>query len=79
MLETELTKVKNKQESSREFSETSVLNKAMNLAFAELNGDANLVNTEADSYNKVSTTDLQRIAKQILTPTNCSTLIYAKK
>jgi len=79
LLENELTKVKNKQASSREFSETSVLNKAMNLAFAELNGDANLINTEGESYNNVTTPDIQRIANQILTPSNCSTLIYAKK
>lgn len=79
ILDRELTKVKNKQESSRELSETSVLNKAMNLAFAELNGDANLINTEGESYNKVTITDVKRIANQILIPTNCSTLIYAKK
>ena len=79
LTDTELQKVKNKQESSREFSETSVLTKAMNLAFAELNGDANLINTEADKYNEVTVKDIERIANQILTPTNCSTLIYAKK
>lgn len=77
--ETELQKVKNKQESSREFSETSVLTKAMNLAFAELNGDANLINTEADNYNQVTVKDIERIANEILISTNCSTLIYAKK
>jgi predicted Zn-dependent peptidase len=79
LTDTELQKVKNKQESSREFSETSVLTKAMNLAFAELNGDTNLINTEADKYNEVTVKDIERIANQILTPTNCSTLIYAKK
>jgi zinc protease len=77
--ETELQKVKNKQESSREFSETSVLTKAMSLAFAELNGDANLINTEADNYNQVTVKDIERIANEILISTNCSTLIYAKK
>ena len=51
----------------------------MNLAFAELNGDANLINSEAEKYNNVSVSDIQRIANQILQPTNCSTLIYAKK
>lgn len=75
----ELQKVKNKQESSREFSETSVLTKAMNLAFAELNGDANLINIEANKYNDVTLKDIERVANQILTSTNCSTLIYAKK
>ena len=79
LTETELQKVKNKQESAREFSETSVLTKAMNLAFAELNGNANLINTEAEKYSQVSVDDVKRIANQILIPTNCSTLIYAKK
>ncbi len=77
--ENELQKVKNKLESSREFSESNVLNKAMNLSFAELLGDANLVNTESECYDKISTKDINRIANQILIPTNCSTLIYAKK
>ena len=77
--ENELQKVKNKLESSREFSESNVLNKAMNLCFAELLGDANLINTESECYDKVSTKDIHRIANQILVPTNCSTLIYAKK
>lgn len=75
----ELLKVKNKQESSREFSETSVLSKAMNLAFAELNGDANFVNEEANKYNSVSSNDIHRIANEILISSNCSTLIYAKQ
>lgn len=78
VVENELQKVKNKIESTHQFSETSVLNKAMNLAFAELQNDANDVNLEVDKYNNVTTEDIHRIANQILIPTNCSTLIYAK-
>jgi len=74
----ELTKVKNKIESTTEFSETSVLNKAMNLSFAELLGDANAVNLEVEHYQKVTSEDLKRVANDILIETNCSTLIYAK-
>lgn len=77
--ENELQKVKNKIESTHEFSETNILNKAMNLAFAELQNEANDVNLEVDKYNLVTTVDINRIANQILIPTNCSTLIYAKK
>lgn len=77
--ENELQKVKNKIESTHEFSETNILNKAMNLAFAELQNEANDVNLEVEKYNLVTTKDINRIAKQILNPTNCSTLIYAKK
>jgi len=75
----ELTKVKNKIESTQEFSETSVLNKAMNLGISELLGDANDVNLEAGKYLKVTVEDINRIANQVLTKTNCSTLIYAKE
>jgi predicted Zn-dependent peptidase len=77
--EAELTKVKNKIESTTEFSETSILNKAMNLSFAELLGDANAVNLEVENYQKVTAEDIKRVANEILTETNCSTLIYAKK
>ncbi|MBL4669061.1 MAG: insulinase family protein [Flavobacteriales bacterium] len=77
--ENELSKVKNKIESTTQFSETSVLNKAMNLSFAELLGDANDVNLEVDKYQQITTEDIQRVANAILNKTNCSTLIYAKK
>ena len=75
----ELTKVKNKIESTTEFAETSVLNKAMNLSFAELLGDANDVNLEAEQYQEVTKEKIKEIANQILNESNCSTLIYAKK
>lgn len=75
----ELTKVKNKIESTTQFSETSVLNKAMNLSFAELLGDANDVNLEVDKYQKINATDIKRVANKVLVESNCSTLIYAKK
>lgn len=77
--ENELQKVKNKIESTHQFSETNVLNKAMNLAFAELQNDANDVNFEVEKYQKVTANDIHQIANDILNDTNCSTLIYAKK
>ncbi|MDB3887393.1 insulinase family protein [bacterium] len=76
---TELTKVKNKVESTLVFSETSILNKAMNLCFAEILGDANEVNRESEKYQAVTSSDIKRLANSILNETNCSTLIYAKK
>lgn len=76
--DTELQKVKNKIESTHQFSETNVLNKAMNLAFAELLGDANDINKEVEKYNAVTADDIHRIANQILNTSNCSTLVYAK-
>ncbi|MCW8899032.1 MAG: insulinase family protein [Flavobacteriales bacterium] len=75
----ELEKVKNKVESMQAFSETSVLNKAMNLAINELLGDANKVNTDIEAYRKVAAEDIRRLANEIFNESNSSTLIYAKE
>ena len=77
--EEELNKIKNKVEASHKFSEVSVLNRAMHLAFAELLGDANDVNKEVEKYLKVTPDDIHRLSKEILTPENCSTLYYYAK
>lgn len=76
--EKELQKVKNKIESIQAFSETNVLNKAMNLAINELLGDANKVNTDIENYRKVTVEDVLRLSNQLFNENNCSTLIYAK-
>jgi zinc protease len=72
----EIEKLKNKFESSMVFSNTSVLNKAMNLGFYELLGDANGVNTEIDVYNRVSPEMVKQSALNYLKNSNCSTLHY---
>ena len=77
--ETELQKLKNKIESTLVFSETNVLNKAMNLAFFELLGDANLINQEVAAYRKITTNDIQKAAQKTLTKENCSELYYKAK
>lgn len=77
----ELAKVKNKYESSLVFQNTSVLNKAMNLAYYELLGDPGLINTEADAFHSVSARDVRSCLNKYLKEENSSTLIYipAKK
>jgi predicted Zn-dependent peptidase len=75
----DLVKVKNKIESTLEFSEMSVLNKAMNLSFSELLGDANLINQEIDFYNAVTKEGIHRVANEIFRNENCSTLYYLAK
>ena len=77
--EVELEKVKNKITASLEFANNSVLNKAMGLAIAKLLGDANLVNTELESYQKVLLADIHRIAKNYLTEENSSVLYYKRQ
>ena len=74
--ERELQKLKNKVESSLVFSEANVLNKAINLAFFELLGNANQINEEVELYEKVTTADIQKMANQLLTQENCSELFY---
>ena len=72
----ELQKHKNKMESTLYFSEANVLNKAINLAFFELLGNAALINEEAKHYQALNTSDINKIAKQLLTKNNCSELHY---
>jgi zinc protease len=76
--ETELAKVKNKAESTHVFGEMGVLNKAMNLAFAELMGDAGLVNTEIERIRAVTAEDIHYEARILFREENCSTLYYRK-
>lgn len=73
---TELTKVKNKSESIMVFAEMSLLDKAMNLAYYELLGDAVGLNTEIDKYLAVNAAQIQRIARQTFVREQCSTLYY---
>lgn len=72
----ELEKLKNKMESNLAFSESSVMTKAMNLAFFELLGDADLINSEADKYQQVTVEDIQAQANLIFRKENCSQLLY---
>ena len=74
--ERELTKIKNKMESALSFAELDILNKAMNLAIAELLGDANLINKEMENYLSVTSAQIHKEANKIFTENNCSTLYY---
>lgn len=77
--ETELEKVKNKTETTIRFNETSVLNRAMKLAYCEMLGDIELANTEAEQYLAVNHKDLIEVGRKILVPENCSTIYYKSK
>lgn len=77
--ERELTKVKNKIESTLVFSEMEVLNKAMNLAVSELLGDAGLINKEVELYSAVTREQVREQSRIVFDPNNCSTLYYRKK
>jgi predicted Zn-dependent peptidase len=75
----ELGKVKNQAESTLVFSEVEMLNRAMNLAFYANLGDPEEVNREGEKLQAVTPDEVQRMARQILRPTNTSTLYYRAK
>ena len=72
----ELEKVKTQAIAALEFDEVELLNRALNLALGKLSGDANVVNTEADTISKVRVDDVQTAAQQYLVEENASTLYY---
>jgi len=72
--ENELKRIMNKIRTSKEFQEQGVLNRAMNLSMFELLGDANMINEESISYQRITPKDIQRVAKDILQKEKCSLL-----
>jgi len=72
----EIEKVKNKFESSTVFSNTSILNKAVSLAFCELLENPDLINMEVDIYRRVNLEMVNEAIAKYFVPSNCSTLYY---
>lgn len=70
----ELDRLKLKIRTAREFQEQGLLNRAMNLCFFELLGDANGVNEEHLIYQAITPTDIRSVANEILQKENCSLL-----
>ena len=66
----------NKVESNLAFSETNILNKAINLAYYKMLGDPHLINTVSLKFQQVTPNDIQHAARTILTQENCSELYY---
>ena len=77
--ENELQKVKNKVEATLIFSEISVLQKAMNLSYYQLLGDAKLFNKETDKYNSVTVSNIQKSAAKLFNRNKMSVLYYLKE
>jgi predicted Zn-dependent peptidase len=75
----ELQKVKNKIESMFAFEDISLMNRAASLAFYQLLGDADMMNTELGKYNMVSAEDIQQESKIIFRAENSNTLYYYSK
>jgi len=76
VMEIELEKVKNKTESMMAFEDMSVMNRANSLAYYELLGDANMMNTELGLYAAVTTADIKAESKAIFKAENSNTIYY---
>jgi len=77
--ENELLKCKNKMLTSMHFSEASLLNRAISLAYYESLGDANMINEEEKNYDGVSIESIQQFAQKTFTREKSNTLFYLKK
>lgn len=72
----ELEKVKNRYESEQIFNNINYLNVATNLAYFELLGNAEAINSEVDRYRSVTPEQIQDIARQTFIQNNCNILYY---
>lgn len=76
--EKELTKVKNKFETAHVYGEMSVMNKAMNLAYAELCNNVGDINKELSAYHQVATSDIKAWISQVCIESNLCQLNVKK-
>ncbi len=74
--ERELTKVKNRLESTWVFSMDNILNKAMNLSYFEYLGDASMINKEMEKYHQVTSSHIRTEARSIFREENMTVLNY---
>ena len=74
--EKELQKVINKTESTILFEDMSVMSRANSLAFYELLGDAQLMNTELEKYQAITAEELRSESERIFDERNSNTLYY---
>jgi len=72
--EEELRKVQNKAESLLAFSELSLAERALNLAYFELQGDAATYNGQGEAYRRVNAEAVRSTAASLFLPQRTSTL-----
>lgn len=77
--ENDLIKVKNKFKTGKVFSEQSLMNRVMNIAFFEMMNQLDDINNELEKYDAVSASDIQNFAKKTFIRTNLSTLMIKGK
>ncbi len=74
----ELRKVKNKMLTYMQFSDTSLLNKAISLAYYASLGDIERINNEETYFEAVSAKDIVDFTNQYLQKQQASILFYLK-
>jgi predicted Zn-dependent peptidase len=75
----ELIKVKNKFKTGKVFSEQSLMNRVMNIAFFEMMDKLDELNDELKKYDVISSDDIRDFAKKIFVKNNLSTLMVKAK
>ncbi len=72
----ELEKVKNRYESEQILNNLNYLNVATNLAYFELKGQAEDINSEVERYRAVDAAQISRVARETFISENCSIVYY---
>lgn len=75
----ELEKVRNKYEANNYFSLINSLNKAMNLAYYEFLGSAEMINTAVETHASISAEDIQNTCRELFQTQKATTLFYNAK
>ena len=78
LTEKDLQKLKNKVETFWRFSETNLTNRAHNLAFFEMLGNANDYFNELEKYNAQTLSAIKDIAGRVFQNQKSNTLYYLK-
>lgn len=74
--ELELEKVKNKIETALLFSNMKAIDKAMNLGYFELMGNADVLGSEDETYRSITAEEIQQAVCERLVESNSNTLYY---
>ncbi len=77
--EEELTRMKNKFESSHHFELYELSSRAFYLSYYELLGNAEFINTETGKYAEVTLKNVVETAQKLFVPSNRNVLYYLKK
>lgn len=75
----EIQKARNRQEAAYIMGQTSAAAMAQQLAYYELYGDANLINTDYLAYGQITAADISAYARKVFNRDSSSTFIYRAK